>query len=111
MATVRALIRSIQTRVRDQDLPPAEAAELAVKLSALYGNVLDEVREAEMEFNNVLLTHMNGTEAANRAKIRAQTTDEYKRLREAQDTSKLVLELTRSLKSLVRLKQEEMRLT
>jgi hypothetical protein len=110
MATVRDMVRAIRTEVRDSDLLPARAADLLTRLTALYGNVLDEIREADMDYNGVLLAALNGDEAANRAKIRAQVTPQYARMREAKDTEKVTLELIRSLKQFLRSKAEEMRL-
>lgn len=110
MTTIVDMVRVIRAEVRETDLQPDRAAELLNKLTALYGNCLDEQRGAEMAWNSVLNDAMKGEEPANRATIRAKTTGEYARLREAQDTCKLVLEMTRSLKALIRLKQEEMRL-
>jgi hypothetical protein len=109
--TIRGMIRDIQTEVRDtKDLSPDRASDLLVQLTALYGNVLDEVRQADAAYSAVLLAKLNGDEAAARAKIRAQVSPEYQRAREAKDTEKLSLELIRSLKSFIRLKQEEMKL-
>jgi hypothetical protein len=108
--TVRSLIREIQVDIRDTDLQPNQAADYLAKLTALYGNVLDEVRESEMAYNAVLMAAFSGEEAANRAKIRAQASPEYGRFREAKDTEKLTLELIRSLKHYLRMKAEEMRL-
>jgi hypothetical protein len=110
MMTIRSLIRELQAEVRDTDLQPDRASDILAKLSALYGNVLDEVRIADMAYSEVLLEALNGDEAANRAKIRAQVTPQYARFREAKDTEKLTLELIRSLKHFLRSKAEEMRM-
>jgi hypothetical protein len=109
--TVRSLIREIQVEVRDCELLPDRASELLLKLTALYANVLDEVRASEMDYNGVLLGFLNGDEAANRARIRAQASPQYGRAREAKDTERLTLELIRSLKKFMASKQEEMRLS
>ena len=108
--TVREMIRGIQVEVRAGELQPDRASELLNQLTALIGNCLEEVREADYAYNVVLLGCMNGSEAANRATIKAKTTPEYLRLREAQDTKTLAVELTRSLKYFLRAKTEEMRL-
>ena len=89
--TVRDHIESIRREVRDTDLLPDRAAELLNQLSALLGNVLDEIRDADMDYAVVLLKHLDSEEAANRAKIRAQTTPEYLRSREARDTKEIVV--------------------
>lgn len=109
--TVRDLIETIRREVRDSDLSPTRAAECLTKLTALLGNCLQEIREADMAFNVVLLSHLDSEEAANRAKIRAQTTPEYQRAREARDTKDVVLEMIRSLKVVLKTQTEEMKLS
>lgn len=110
--TVRGMVRLIQVEVRDtSDLQPDRAAELVTKLSALIGNCNDEIRTADAEYAAVLLALLESEEAANRAKIRAETTPAYARKREARDTKELAVELTRSLKYFLRSKEEEMRLS
>lgn len=112
MTTIRDMVRKLQIEIRETaDMPPHRASEILVELTALYANVIDEVRESEFAYNAVLLSHLDGEEAANRAKIRAQNTDAYRRMRLAKDTDKTVVELIRSLKTVVRARQEEMRLS
>ena len=108
---MRDMVRAMQVEIRDTDLQPDRASELLNKLTALIGNCNDEIREADMEFAVVLLKHLDGEEAANRAKIRAETTLEFQRKREARDTKELVIELVRSLKYVLKSQQEEMRLS
>ena len=108
--TVRGQIRLMQVEIRDTaDLQPDRAAELLNKLSALMGNVCDEIREADAAFAVVLLKYLDSDEAANRAKIRAETTPEYMRKREARDTQALAKELIGSLKYYLRAKADEWR--
>lgn len=110
--TIRSLIRDIQIEVRETpDLLPDRAAELLNKLTALLGNVLDELREADMDYRGVLLEQMRKHEKANRARIEAESTGAYARMREAQDTKKLTEQLIISLRAYGRAKAEEMRLS
>jgi len=110
--TVRGLVRLMQVEIRDTpDLQPDRAAELLNKLTALIGNLNDEIRGADAAFADVLLKFLDSDEAANRAKIRAETTPEYQRKREARDLKELAVELSRSLKYFIRSKEEEMRLS
>ena len=109
--TIRSLIKSVQREVAAGELLPQRAAELLTQLTALLGNVNDEIRVADMEYATVLLRHLEGEEAANRAKIRAETTPEFQRKREARDTKELVVELIRSLKYFLKAQEEEMRLS
>ena len=109
--TVREMVRGIQVEVRGGDLPPDRAREVLNTLTALIGNCNDEAREADMAYNSVLLHHLNGEEAATRARIRAETTPAYARKREAKDTRELVIEMVRSLKTVLKSQQDEMGLT
>lgn len=109
--TIRDLVRQWQREIRDTDLMPDRAAELLTKLTAIIGNCNDEIRESDHDYSVVLLQCLDADEAANRAKIRAETTDEFSRKREARDTKELVVELVRSLKYFLKSKEEEMRLS
>lgn len=104
------MISAFQREIRDSDLQPDRAAELLVKLTALLGNCNDEIRLADHAYSVVLLRFLEADEAANRAKIRAETSTEYLRRQEARSTKELVVELVRSLKYLLKSKEEEMRL-
>lgn len=110
--TIRDMIRQMQIEIRDtEDLQPSRAADLLTTLTALVGNCNDEIRQADHAYAVVLLTCLGADEAANRAKIRAETTPEYLRKREARDAKELVVELVRSLKYFLKSKEEEMRLS
>lgn len=109
--TVRDHIKAIQAEVGHADLLPDRGAELLMMAVALIGNVADEIRKADSVYANVLLSCLESEDRANRAKIRAETTQAYSRKREARDTKELLLELIASLKYFLRIKTEEMRLT
>jgi hypothetical protein len=112
MTTIRELIRAIFREVREGDaLPPERAATLEVKLTALLANVLDELREADLDYRKLYLVHLRTEGKANRARIEAEATPEYERLREAKDTKELTLEMIRSLRQFLRSAGEEMRLS
>ena len=108
--TVREMIHEIQVEVRDTDLLPDRAAELLNKLTALLGNINDEIREADHDYACLLLEHLETEAKANRAKIKAETSQFYMRKREARDVKELALEMIRSLKYYLRAKEEELRL-
>ncbi len=108
--SIRERIKAIQKDLRDGALTPDLARESLVTLTALLGNVHDEQREADHEYKLVLLGCLQGDEAANRARIRAEVTPQYQRSREAKDTAELVTEMIRSCKAYLRSLDEEMRL-
>lgn len=88
-------------------LSPKRATEILNELSALYGNVLDRAKETQMLFNKKLAEIMEDEKAATKARVKAETTDEYEAMLEAKNVEKLILELTRSLKYFIRVKEAE----
>lgn len=109
--TIRERIKAIQVQLRDGALTPDMARESLVQLTALLGNVNDELLTADTYYKLVLLKAYENEETANRAKIRAETSLEYQRLHEAKNTRELVIEMIRSCKAYLRSLDEEMRLS
>jgi hypothetical protein len=108
--SVRERIKAIQKELRDGALTPDLARESLVELTALMGNVNDELRAADGEYKTVLLGCLRQHDKANRARIEAETTPQYQRAREAKDVQSLVIEMVRSCKAYLRSLDEEMRL-
>lgn len=109
--TVRDLVRSAQKEIRDTpDLQPDRASELLMQLTSLLGNCADEIRDADADYAVTLLHFLDAEKKANRAKIRAEISPEFRRRSEARDTKELVVELSRSLKYYLRAKSEELQL-
>jgi hypothetical protein len=109
--TVRDLVKSYQREIEQTgDLLPDRAAELLNKLTALIGNVNDEIRGADAEYAVTLLHFLDTEQKANRARIRAEISPEYRRRQEARDTKELIIELCRSLKYFLRAKSDELQL-
>jgi len=108
--TARDYIRAIQAELRQPaDLTLDRAADLLMQATALIGNVADEIRVADAAYAARLLAELDCSEKANRAKIRAETSVEYQRARQAKDAEKLLIETVRSLKVFLRVKQDEWR--
>jgi len=109
--TVREIVKSYQREIQQTaDLLPDRAAELLMKLSALTGNCTDAIREADSEYAVTLLHYLDTEAKANRARIRAEISPEFRRKQEARDTLALVIELTRSLKYFLRAKSDELQM-
>jgi hypothetical protein len=105
------MVADIQREVLETaDLPPTRAAELQNALGSLLGSCNKEVTAADLDYKLVLLGAMRSEEKANRARIAAETTPQYKRFREAKDARDTCLELLRSLRAYLRNAAEEMRL-
>lgn len=109
--TVREMVREYQREIRDTEMPPGRAADVLTKLTALLGNISDEIRQADAAYADVLLRELETSEKANRARIKAETTPEYQRKREARDLQELTKEMIGSLKYYLRSQEAEMRLS
>ena len=108
--TIRERVKAIQKELRDGALTPDLTRESLVMLTALLGNVVDEVRDREIEYKGVLLECRRTEGKANWARILAETSPQYARYREAADTKLLVVEMIRSCRTYLRSLDEEMRL-
>lgn len=106
--SVRDLINQRQIECRSGDLMPARAGEVMVELSSLLGNINNEILEREIAYNKKLLECLDKEKTANKAKIIAETSDEYRLMREAKNAEKVALEIIRSLKYYLRVKEDEM---
>lgn len=109
--TVRDRVRVIQRDLRDTAPTPEVVRRFLMTLTGLLGNVNQEQRDADMAYKLVLLKAYELEAHANRARIKAETSAEYLRSREAKDTRDLVVELIRSCKVYLRSLDEEMRLS
>jgi hypothetical protein len=110
MATIRDMVRAIQTEMLTTDISPHRAAALDNKLSALLYNCAAEIREADMAYAQVYLACMQEEKAANRARVKSEVTPEYARKCEARDTRELVKQMLSSCRNLCRVETEAMRL-
>ena len=108
--TVREMVGAIQGRIISGLETPQQAVQDLTILGALVGNVNDEIRKAEMEFNRHLSVCRNLHQKANQAKIVAEASPEYERLRAAKDEKEEVLLLIGSRKYAIRDEHEAMRL-
>jgi len=110
--TVRELVRGYQREIQQtNDLQPERAADLLMHLTALLGNCADEIRAADAEYAVTLLHYLDTESKANRARIRAEISPEFRRRQEARDTKELVVELSRSLKYFLKTKQDELQMS
>ena len=109
--TIRARVKAIQTQIGQESVAPEIVRQSLLTLTALLGNVNAEQREADHEYKLVLLGCLQGDEAANRARIRAEVTPQYQRAREAKDTHELVTEMIRSCKTYLKSLDTEMSLS
>jgi len=108
MNSVRGIIKDFQREIRDTDLLPERASEILAKSAALMVNVNDEIRERAMIYNKKLLEILDQeNKSVAKARVIAETTQEYEDYLEAKNTKEALLELIRSLKYFLRAKEEE----
>lgn len=105
--SIRERIQSYQSEIIKGNLLPGRASEILTELSALLGNINEEITLRDMAYNQVLLNFLESEKTANRAKIKAGTTAEYESMRTARNTEKTAVELIRSLKYYLKAKEEE----
>ena len=109
--SVRERVKAIQKELRDGALTPDLTRESLVTLTALLGNVNQEVTEADLQYADVLRDCFRQEAKANRARIEAETTPQFRRKKEAKDLQVLVTEMIRSCRAYLRSLDEEMRLS
>lgn len=107
MASATELIENYRREIRDKDISRERAAEILTRLSALYGNVTEEIRQREMTYNKKYAELLNQEEKVAKAEALSKTTEEYFSFKQARDVEKVLIELIRSLKYFLRVKENE----
>ena len=100
--SIREQIKVIQQEIGQGDIPPTRAVEMLNQLSALLGNINDQIILCDNSYAKRLLLEYEESEKANRAKIKAEISDEYRDKMVARATKELTVELIRSLKYFIR---------
>jgi hypothetical protein len=108
--SIRDRVVSIRTMVRDGALTPDMARESQMVLTALLSHIHDEERDADAAYKPVLLAALQAEAKANRARIVAECSPEYRRWKEARDASVDVTEMIRSCRAYLRSLSSEMEL-
>lgn len=106
--TLREIINKYRNEIKE-DLQPHRASEILVELSSLQGNINDEIRKRDMEYNVKLRDCYKAESKANRAKIEAEISPEYENMRKTKDIGREVTDMIRSLKYYLRVKEDELR--
>jgi hypothetical protein len=105
--TIRQIVTAIRDELREGDIQPERAAEMLNTLSSILGNISDEIRKRDLAYNQKLLECYHSEAKANRAKILAETSPEYQSMRTAKDMEKEAVEMIRSLKYFLKVKERE----
>ena len=108
--SIRDRIKSVQTLFLTRAVTPSAVRENLIMLTALFGNVLDEARLADHDFNLIVAAFVEAGDAVSKAEVRAKVTAQYGRAREAKDTERLTLEMIRGCKNYLQSLDTEMSL-
>lgn len=108
--SVRERVKLIQRQLVDTQMAPAIVRAVLMQLTGLTGYCADECRAAEFAYNLIEDRCLQEEGKANRAKLRAKTSKEYQRLREAQDLARVVEQLVISCRRYLTSLDTEMRL-
>ena len=108
-AEFKELIGKYAKEVYQSNYTPDRALQILGELASLEGNVIDFANKCELAYNLRLQKCYEAEEKANRAKLMANTSPEYKAYLEAKALLKLVSGLQSSLKYFARAKEEEKR--
>lgn len=107
--TIRDRVRVIERAMLQGGLQPNQVREFLSVATALSGWCGREVIEAELGFNAYLAGCKRTAESAAAAKIAAMDSEQFRRLREAQSEQENCTEIIRTLKSMLRSLDSEMR--
>jgi hypothetical protein len=101
------LIEEYRQEIIDTDIDRHRAAAIRAKLSALYGNVNEWIRETEMVYNKKFAETLALNDSVAKSEVLSKVTTEYTNFKTARDTEKVLLEMIRSLKHIIDVKDNE----
>ena len=104
---IRDIITEYRNEITNTDMFPDRASEMLIRLSALLGNITDEIVRTEMAYNHLLKKCLSEEPKANRAKINAECSSEYEEWLNAKNTFIVANELIKSLKYFINVRRDE----
>ena len=108
--TIKQLVDTKIAKLRSVDaLSPQEIAQESIELSSLWASINKEFVDRKMAYNIKLKELLIEHETAPKAKIYAESTDEFREVLEVEAYSKSVQELIRTTKKATALAEQEMR--
>ena len=109
MPSMREIITGKLDRLKNaHDLQPSEASEILVEMSALIGNINNEVKNRQDNFNKKLIEMIERPKmSVAKAKILVMDTDEWRDLETAKGYKEAMFEAIRGLKYFLRAKSDE----
>lgn len=110
--TVLKLINDIRTEmIDDHSVDAYQASDRLLRLTALLGNINEEIQGAETEYIAVLNSLIDDDPklAVEKVKIKAQSSEAYQHLQSSKRTYDMCVELIQALKYRIRVFQNEER--
>lgn len=107
--SIRERVKALQTAMLGE-MTPALARNSLVQLTGLMGLAAEHLRECELAYKRVLVAKLAEYEKANRARIDAETSQEYADFREAKDVYDSIDQMVMSCKAYLRSLDSEMRM-
>src|SRR3990167_884721 len=105
--SIRDMVDAKVVKLRSVDsLSPQEIAQECIELSSLWASVNVEIVDRKMAYNIKLKELLIEHETAPKAKIYAESTEEYRQVLEVEAYSKSVLEMIRATKRMVSLSEQ-----
>ena len=89
------------------DLTADMASQILLKISSLYGNIVEIAIDAEMEYNRTYKDLTDEYEKVSEARAKAKASPEYERMLRLEGRLDVTRELIRSLKYLLKVKLDE----
>jgi len=106
--TIRIIIDEKRNEIKKaNNLYPQRASEIIVELSALIGNINDELLKRQMAFNEKKMFYLAKIKSVAKADVEAQCTEEYRQYQEAKGYRELITEMIRGLKYYLRAVEDE----
>ena len=108
--TIKQLVDVKIAKLREVDsLSPQEIAQESIELSSLWASINKEFVDRKMAYNIKLKELLIEHETAPKAKIYAESTDEFREVLEVEAYSKSVQELIRTTKKATALAEQELK--
>ncbi len=108
MAGIREMIRERSEKLRNaSELSPHEIADILLELTSLLSSLSGETVEAEYWYKTKLQLERESAKSAVDAKIKAEISPEWKAWRERDAQLKSLIELIRSCKKFLAVRQDE----
>lgn len=107
--TIQDQVNSFRNELLNSETDANRLAEILVQLSALSGNVANEIIEREFEYSKIYNLLIGSDITAAKAKVTMSATPEYLAYKKAKAVGDMVTQMIGSIKYLIKVKENEYR--